>query len=102
MEAPRLGVEWELQLLAYTTATATLDPSYICNLGHCLQQCWILSSFFFGPFFFLSSRATPSAYGGSQTRGPIGAAAAGLYKSHSKAGSEPCLRPTPQLQCWIL
>ena len=27
MEFPRLGVEWELQLLAYTTATATQDPA---------------------------------------------------------------------------
>ena len=27
MEVPRLGVEWELQLLAYTTATAMPDPS---------------------------------------------------------------------------
>ena len=26
MEVPRLGVKSELQLLAYTTATATLDP----------------------------------------------------------------------------
>ena len=26
MEGPRLGVESELQLLAYTTATATMDP----------------------------------------------------------------------------
>ena len=26
MEVPRLGVELELQLLAYTTATATQDP----------------------------------------------------------------------------
>ena len=29
--------------------------------------------------------------------GRIGAAAAGLHHSHSNAGSEPCLRPTPQL-----
>ena len=29
MEVPRLGVAWELQLPAYTTATATLDPSCI-------------------------------------------------------------------------
>ena len=35
MEVPRLGVEPELQLLAYTTATAMLDPSHICDL--CLQ-----------------------------------------------------------------
>ena len=26
--------ELELQLLAYTTATATLDPSHICDLHH--------------------------------------------------------------------
>ena len=26
MEVPRLGFEWELQLLAYTTATAMPDP----------------------------------------------------------------------------
>ena len=34
MEVPRLGVELELKLLAYTTATATLDPSPICHLHH--------------------------------------------------------------------
>ena len=32
MEVPRLRVEWELQLPAYTTATATEDPSCICDL----------------------------------------------------------------------
>ena len=30
-EAPRLGVESEMQLLAYTTATAMQDPSCLCN-----------------------------------------------------------------------
>ena len=34
MEVPRLEVEWELQLLAYTTATAAQDPSRICDLHH--------------------------------------------------------------------
>ena len=34
MEVPRLGVESELQLPAYTTATATRDPSCTCDL-HC-------------------------------------------------------------------
>ena len=29
MEVPRLGVELELQLLAYATATAMQDPSYL-------------------------------------------------------------------------
>ena len=48
-------------------------------------------------FLFAFSRATPAAYGGSQTRGLIGAVATGLDHSHSNAGSEPCLQPTPQL-----
>ena len=37
------------------------------------------------------------AYGGSQARGRIGAVATGLRQSHSNAGSEPRLQPTPQL-----
>ena len=43
MEVPRLGVELELELPAYTTATATQDPSRVCNL-HCSSgQCQILN-----------------------------------------------------------
>ena len=40
MEVPLLGVELELQLPAYTTAMATLDPSHI---GRSLQRCRILN-----------------------------------------------------------
>ena len=43
IEAPGLGVESELQLQIYTTDTATLDPSHICNLCSSLWQCWILT-----------------------------------------------------------
>ena len=39
------------------------------------------------PPFFCHFRAAPEAYGRSQARGRIGAAAAGLYHSHSNAGS---------------
>ena len=39
MEVPRIGVESELQLPAYTTATATPDLSHICDLHHSSQQC---------------------------------------------------------------
>ena len=39
----RLGVETEQQLPAYTIATATRDPSHICDLHHSSQQCWILN-----------------------------------------------------------
>ena len=33
----------ELQLPAYTTATATPDPSLVCNLHHSSRQHWILN-----------------------------------------------------------
>ena len=37
------------------------------------------------------------AYGSSQARGGIGATAASLHHSHSNAGSDLRLQPTPQL-----
>ena len=43
MEVPRLGVELELQLPAYATATAMPDPSHIFDLRHSLQQHQILN-----------------------------------------------------------
>ena len=43
MEVPRLGVESELQLLAYATATATRDPSCIFDLHGRSQQRQILN-----------------------------------------------------------
>ena len=44
MEVPSLGVQSELQLPAYTTATATPDLSRVYNLHHSSQQRWILNS----------------------------------------------------------
>jgi len=43
MEVVRLGVESELQLPAYTTATAMWDLSGICHLHHSSWQHWVLS-----------------------------------------------------------
>ena len=43
MEVPRLGVESELELLAYAIATAMPDPSCICDLCHSSQQHWIFN-----------------------------------------------------------
>ena len=43
MEVPRLGVKLELQLPAYPTPTATLDPSCICDLYHSSWQSQILN-----------------------------------------------------------
>ena len=43
MEIPSLEVELEPQLPAYSTATATQDPSHICNVHHSLWQFQILN-----------------------------------------------------------
>ena len=43
MEIPRLGMEWELQLLAYAAASATWDLSLVCDLHRSSQQCRILN-----------------------------------------------------------
>ena len=43
MEVPRLGVESELQLLVYSTATVMPDPRRVCDLHHSSQQHWILN-----------------------------------------------------------
>ena len=44
MEVPRLGVKLGLQLLAYATAIARPDLSFVCNLYHTTQQRQILNS----------------------------------------------------------
>ena len=41
-EVPRLGAESELRLPAYTTVTAMLDPSLVCDLHCCSRQHRIL------------------------------------------------------------
>ena len=43
IEVPRLGGELELQLQAYTTATAAQDLSRVCYLHHSSLQHWILN-----------------------------------------------------------
>ena len=47
--------------------------------------------------YFCLFRAAQAAYGNSQARGPVGAATASLPQSCGNTGSEPRLRPTPQL-----
>ena len=43
LEVPRLGVESELQLLAYATARAISDLSHVCDLHHSSWQWRILN-----------------------------------------------------------
>ena len=45
--------------------------------------------------------AKPAAYGSSQARGQIGAAAASLHLSHSNVGSESHLQPTRQFAAML-
>ena len=44
MEVLSLGVESELQLMVYSTATATWDPSCVCSLHHSSRQYRILTT----------------------------------------------------------
>ena len=43
MEVPKLGVESELQLPTYTTATVAPNLSLVCDLHHSSQQCQTLN-----------------------------------------------------------
>ena len=52
--------------------------------------------YFFKLYLKMFPMATPAAYGISQARGQIGAAASGLHHSHSNTRSEPHFRLTPQ------
>ena len=55
METSKLGLKSELQLLAYTTATAMWDLSCICDQHHCSQQRQIPNP--------LSQRLNPHSHG---------------------------------------
>ena len=68
---------------------------WFVHQGWAPSQALSLSFFFFGLFAF--SRATPMEYGDCQARGLIRAVASSLHHSYSNMGSEPRLRPTPQL-----
>ena len=91
-----------------------LNPSHICDI--CLscsnaeslthharikpampETSWIIIIIIILFCLFAFSRAAPTAYGGSQARDLIRTVATGLCQSHSNAGSEPRLQPTPQL-----
>ena len=73
----------------------SLSFKAFANLNDCRQ--WIIFFNFYFFCLFAISWAASAAYGGSQARGRIVAVATGLRQSHSNVGSEPCLRPTPQL-----
>ena len=76
----------------FVVGSLNSDPFCVCV---CVCEIMLLFIYLFSLFVF--SRATPVALGVSQARGPVGAVATGLCQRHSNMGSEPLLRPTPQL-----
>ena len=72
-------------------------PNFPASFNY--RMCFLyMIDFFFCNFF---CRVSPKAYGDSQARGQIGAAAAGLHHSYSSTRSKPCLWPTPQLRAML-
>ena len=69
--------------------------SICCGCGK-EKECKVFYILYYYYYYYLLFRAAPAAYGSSQIRGQIRAAAAGLYHSHSNARSELHLGPTPQ------
>ena len=92
-----LHLEWiNNKVLLYSTGNYTQFP----GIYHDGKEHFILFIYF--NYFILIcplafSRVAPTAHGGFQARGLIGAVAAGLHHSHSNVGSKPSLPPTPQL-----
>ena len=91
-------------LFCQSSAIQQGDLTYTCIhsfFSHCHAPSQVTrhsSQFCIAEFFFsFLFRSAPSAYGNFQARGQIGAAAASLCHSHSNAGFEPCLQPTPHL-----
>ena len=72
--------------------------AYLCQIFGSLEVVTIIVHYYYFVWLFGFSGAAPSAYGGSQARGRIRDVATGLRQSHSNAGSEPHLQPTPQLK----
>ena len=79
--------------LQQNISATSLMGGKACTLWETRHSIFIL--FYF--CLFAISGGAPVANGGSQARGQVGAIAAGLHQSHSKARSELRLRPTPQL-----
>ena len=71
------------------TTTLLFDPMTLTILFIGLFVCLFICLLIY--LFIHLFRAAPAAYGCSQAKGPIGAAAAGLYCSHRDTGSEPGL-----------
>ena len=75
IEIPRLGVEWELKLLAYATATAMPDPRQVCDLHYSSWQCWILNR-------VQGSKPRPHGYQTSRVHYPLSHNQNSIFQSY--------------------
>ena len=87
------GQSWELNSEVLLDSKAGSEPLCYDPFNQSPSLKFIHSFIFF--------KATPVAYGGSQARAGIGAAAASLCHRHSNTRSEPRLWPTPQLMATL-
>ena len=76
-------------------ATAATQAGILNLLWHKRTEVALFAQYIL--FIFLPFRTALVAYGSFQTRGWIGAAVAGLCRSHSTTRSQLCLQPMPQL-----
>ena len=91
-------LSWDIFVLLKSTSPISLkltqiDEEHIGNytwahIISLLDSTGLKDIFYFIYFVFCRFRAAPTAYGGSQARGPIGAVATSLLQSHSNVGSE--------------
>ena len=82
-------------LFAKITTTFMNYFSVVTFLANILHLFLLLYYLFILFFVFYLFRASPAAYGSSQARGRIGAAAASLHHSHNNLGFYPPLPSTP-------
>ena len=91
----RMLYSWKHTVYSCSDCVIFLSTVHL-KVPPCLFMASQLISFFFCFFFFFM--ATSAAYESFHARGPIGAAAATFYPSHSKTRSDSHLQPTPQLR----
>ena len=78
--------------MCHEESETTLAVAYNSSLPQTRIGVSLLSIFSFYLFIYFQFLGLHLwQYGGSQARGQIGAAAAGLHPHHSNAGSKPCL-----------
>ena len=94
-------IPWSI-LLTQGSRSLKAHTTQANSQGRTQVMVLICSPFVLVVVLFFLFGATPVAYGSSQARGRLGAAAAGLHHSHSNTKSESRLRHTHTHSSWQL